>query len=50
MLIDRWEALKFFLPATAFIALGIEVLSVGPEHSEIRVYRHFHYGLNVAPL
>ena len=30
--------------------LGIEVLSIGPEHSEIRVYRHFHYGLNAAPL
>lgn len=32
------------------LELGIEVLSGGPEHSRIRVYRHFHYGLNVAPL
>lgn len=28
MLIDGWEALKFFLPATAFIALGIFVILV----------------------
>ncbi len=32
------------------LELGIEVLSVGPEHSEIRVYRHFHYGLYAEPL
>ncbi len=28
MLIDGWEALKFFLPATAFIVLGIFVILV----------------------